>query len=760
MKNLSIYVASLFLSLSTVIYAANGVLPGDGTESNPYLIEDKGDFAIFIKDSSYQTSHIILTSDIDLRGKVYRAAIMSYSFGGTFEGNNHKISNMKIVGSDMLGLFNWIYGTVMNLEVENASVAGSGYRIGVLSSGNGGRIMNCSTSGSVVLNIRKSKGEQIKNIGGLVGENKGEITGCSSTCLVEMPTSGLTNRNIGGLVGYNDGVITGSYTSGVVSGIIYVGGIAGYNYTGNITECSSSSIVSGQISIGGFVGGNVQKVYYNSVPSEDDPNIVILEAIITPSTISNCIARGQVFGQERTGGLVGMNTGDISECYSTGNVAGNFDFDDSGSVATGGLAGFSSGKINDSHATGEVIGGDRVGLLVGSTVEQIVGDTTLPENVAEAALVRKCYYAGSNKIEGSAQFPGLIGEGEADGIESCFWDKDIYVVNDPNFVAGSDGKTTAEMQTESTFIEAGWDFSDEDNDPAIWEIDGWYPELVSIKYSTQPLPNEPEYTFEIDGMNIRAGRDRESSQDSIVIKASSFNIPQAVLVDSFDFLIYSGYEDELVYSETIFFDDFTNGRCVVQNDNSRFVFNSENNTMQYVGRKIDLTGLYAPVTVVIENELFKITGLGYDNDVLSTWSNADVINGNKRMPVTLLSGVSNVIEVEKAVLNVRSREGSDTLDIRGKIGFAEGDIDLTENDILITYGEYGTTLSAEDMLLVGNRSVYKYKQPRGVNTNKISAVFDLDKCTFRIKISKASIGDQGEYPEFGLKFGELELIAD
>jgi hypothetical protein len=50
---------------------------------------------------------------------------------------------------------------------------------------------------------------------------------------------------------------------------------------------------------------------------------------------------------------------------------------------------------------------------------------------------------------------------------SCFWDSDVSPdvngignTTDPNVV----GKTTAEMQTESTFTDAGWDFVE------VWDI--------------------------------------------------------------------------------------------------------------------------------------------------------------------------------------------------------------------------------------------------------------------------------------------------
>jgi hypothetical protein len=55
-------------------------------------------------------------------------------------------------------------------------------------------------------------------------------------------------------------------------------------------------------------------------------------------------------------------------------------------------------------------------------------------------------------------------------ITSSFWDIETsgWTISD-----GGEGKTTAEVQTESTFTEAGWDFAGETNNGTedIWWID-------------------------------------------------------------------------------------------------------------------------------------------------------------------------------------------------------------------------------------------------------------------------------------------------
>jgi hypothetical protein len=133
--------------------------------------------------------------------------------------------------------------------------------------------------------------------------------------------------------------------------------------------------------------------------------------------IKNSFSYAEVYGTEQVGGLVGYNSGhselreDIINCYAVGNVSGN--------INVGGLAGYNDhAKIVNCYSAGIVDGNDFVGSLVGD-------------------------YDGGSYI-------------------TCFWD--IYVNPDVNGIGDNSdpnviGKTTAEMQMQSTFTDAGWDFT-------------------------------------------------------------------------------------------------------------------------------------------------------------------------------------------------------------------------------------------------------------------------------------------------------------
>ena len=155
-------------------------------------------------------------------------------------------------------------------------------------------------------------------------------------------------------------------------------------------------------------------------------------------------------------GLVGLNEyGEVMRCFSTGEV--------SGGVGVGGLVGYNDygGRVTRCYAITAVIGKKDVGGLVGLNY----GDVT------------HCHSAGAVGADSGLGIGGLVGYGGT--VLDSFWD-----IETSGQVAskGGLGKTTAEMQTATTFLKAGWDFVDEieNGTEDIWWIDEGkdYPRLI------------------------------------------------------------------------------------------------------------------------------------------------------------------------------------------------------------------------------------------------------------------------------------------
>ncbi len=205
----------------------------------------------------------------------------------------------------------------------------------------------------------------------------------------------------------------------------YVGSLIGRLYMGTITGCYvEGGSVSGDENVGGLVGA------HGITPEPPSP-------FPPPYTISNCSSTCSVRGTKSVGGLVGANyQGFVTNCYAMGTVSGK-----------------------------EIVGG-----LVGQS-----GDWGIDPGWGSKVL--NCFSTGL--VTGEYNIGGLVGTNYRGEIKASFWDIETSGLTNS---AGGTGKTTAEMQMESTFTNAGWDFVDESENGTedFWSIcEGTnYPRLV------------------------------------------------------------------------------------------------------------------------------------------------------------------------------------------------------------------------------------------------------------------------------------------
>jgi hypothetical protein len=228
---------------------------------------------------------------------------------------------------------------------------------------------------------------------------------------------------VGALVGFSSGgTLTNCYSTGTVSASLSVGGLVGLN-SGTVTQCHSTATVSGGDDVGGLVGYNY-------------------------GTVTRCYSTGAVGGVESAGGLVGYNSsGTVTHCYSTGTVGGSW--------CVGGVVGHNRyGHVANCYSTAGVTASYQVGGLVG----------------VNGGTVTQSYSAGAVKGNRSP-VGGLVGyKYEWSGpVTQCFWDTQT---SGQAASAGGTGKTTAEMQTASTFLDAAWDFvgQSQNGTEDIWAI--------------------------------------------------------------------------------------------------------------------------------------------------------------------------------------------------------------------------------------------------------------------------------------------------
>jgi hypothetical protein len=473
---------------------------GEGRQDSPYLICTADQLQLAGMCQKERDAHFKLTADIDLDpdlpgGKVFDKAVMAF-FAGVFDGNGHTISHLTADGQDHVGLFGYLTSgaEVRDVGVVDVNITGSGSSVGGLVGYNyAGNVIRCYSSGTV---------SGTGSVGGLVGYSNGSITSSHSAGAVSGGSS------VGGLVGWNEfgGTVTQSYSTGAVSGTgqdSCVGGLVGYNYFGALTRCYSTGEVNGT---GGSVGGLLGTNYGGSVAHCYSTGTVSGSSNVgglvgyNEGTVTHCYSTGAVSGMSPVRGLVGENYGgDVARCFSTGTVSGN--------ESVGGLVGSNSGSVSRSYTTGAVDANDNVGGLVGTNGERrcflrcrdvpgivddsysiasVLGNSTNYGGLVGknyAGQINRCFSAGT--VLGLAGFGGLVGSADANDVVASMWDTET---SGQSTSPGGTGKTTAEMQTAGTFLEAGlpdaagWDFVGESQNGTenIWAIceGGDYPRLA------------------------------------------------------------------------------------------------------------------------------------------------------------------------------------------------------------------------------------------------------------------------------------------
>ncbi len=392
-----------------------------------------------------------------------------------FAGNNSIVRNVTLTDVDVFvrgeycGVLVGInLGDVEKCEVVGGQLIGNtGKRIGGLIGCNSGHVSNCYTELFVSLGKIHSYSDP-HGLGGLVGWSNGSIENCWATADVEAE-AGVSK--VGGLIGEIDGgTVVDSYTIGMVKGgCDEVGGLAGSNETAVIRNCYSDVIISATgLTRGGLVGrnsGTIEKSHATGDISTADSaftgglagtNGSILVHGPKIGIIKNSYAVGNVSGGNLVGGLAGNNCYGslIAYSYSLGDVTGTGE-------ATGGLVGESyMARISDCYSKSNVSGNYKVGGLAGSVNGSY--------QYTDENYFRRCYSTGN--VGGDSLVGGLVGYRYWTTVSNSFWDVNSSGMDTS---AAGTGKTTTQVQKESTFTDAGWDFID------IWDIgeDQTYPFL-------------------------------------------------------------------------------------------------------------------------------------------------------------------------------------------------------------------------------------------------------------------------------------------
>ncbi|MBQ0022115.1 MAG: dockerin type I repeat-containing protein [Prevotellaceae bacterium] len=352
MKKLFLFIFCAVLSIGAHAQYSGS---GNGTEANPYLIQNVYQLAQMANFLNQEGVVFELKMDIDLSGFINEnnpsqgwdpIGVESAPFKGVLKGNGHTISGMMVnrPSTDNVGLFGYISGaSITGVNLDGKSILGRNYVGGIVGNAYG----NCTISDCNVVMSGQIAG--LCDIGGIVGFNHEASTIRQCNVKSNITSSGSAELQWGA-----------------------VGGLCGSVQNATIADCSFEGNVSGKLQgVGGLFGsiGNATVTNVNgkgNVAGEAITGCIAGNAHMT-NTFENVKYTGDVEGTECVSGGVGRlengSSNTFNNCHHKGTITNNGDY-------TGGIVGKSEGGciagMESCSHFGDIIGKNYVGGVIGA----------------------------------------------------------------------------------------------------------------------------------------------------------------------------------------------------------------------------------------------------------------------------------------------------------------------------------------------------------------------------------------------------------
>jgi len=433
-------------------------MTGSGTELDPYIITTVDDLQAMEND---------LTAYYELGGDIDASATSGWNggegfvpisyFEGQLDGKGYSISSLFIDRASNEALFEYVEGVVQNLGLTNCHITGR--VVSPFTYYNYGTITKCYATGAIV-------GERISlsflsSAAGFAIRNYGTIENCYSRCSVQGDlVAGFVLENRSGAISEN------CYSTGLVTG-----------YTEEIDYVYPSGDYS---NVGSWIINPDDGVFWDKLLTNDGDTTYIqaqTNDCLIFFTFPFDVPLAAVMRYLRIALRIRNTASGTSYEYRVTRI-GDVDYNDvGGSVSTQSYFVSRSPASAPNPATGETYlledvngGGANAIQAMGFRVTDAAPDVRATEVWVEV------YYLMSSTRSGFC----FKNEGT---ITNCFWDTETsgQATSD-----GGTGKTTAEMKTQSTFTDAGWDFT-----TPIWtiqaEINDGYPSFAATLFKALVL---------------------------------------------------------------------------------------------------------------------------------------------------------------------------------------------------------------------------------------------------------------------------------
>ncbi|NVO11079.1 MAG: T9SS type A sorting domain-containing protein [Bacteroidales bacterium] len=223
---------------------------------------------------------------------------------------------------------------------------------------------------------------------------------------------------------------------------------------------NNTTLSNGVGLFGGYMNGSIKNLGLENVNITSTKNGIggITGWTFPGAIVQNCyVSSGTISGYSYVAGICGSpySGSTITQCYTTGLTITGHDM-------VGGIGGYCyGGNINNCYSKSSVV-------ATATTAGGLLGYNN------STGTVDKCYSTGT--VTAPASKGGLLGgQGASASTTNSFWDTQTSGAASSS---GGTGKTTAQMKTQTTFSDAGWDFVT----TPIWHINSTdnegYPHLA------------------------------------------------------------------------------------------------------------------------------------------------------------------------------------------------------------------------------------------------------------------------------------------
>lgn len=377
-----------------------GEFSGEGTQTNPYLIESIEDIVNLATNvnngENYKGKYFKLKQNLDFNSvKSYADANSKYLYNSNkcgYEKNESgtEIKTLCTTGEGFItigreadkafsGIFDGNNCTIKNLYINIENIpTGKDYEIGLFGMINDNEIKNLSVTGKITTAI-------VSDVGGIVGyANNNNTSVTIENCKSAVNISHNGDGYVGGIAGCMYGSIKKCTNIGNIesktdseNSSSYVGGIAGF-LSKSFLDGEEGEILSNCIN-----KGNVYVITKgNSIYA--DVNTGGIVGYNNDSVIDNCINYANVYGKcdmnsANVGGVTGYNSSEnahvatVKKCQNNGSIKGESNKKD---VHIGGISGYSEKTSIVEESTNY---GKLEGIASNGTVykDNIVGKTEI-----------------------------------------------------------------------------------------------------------------------------------------------------------------------------------------------------------------------------------------------------------------------------------------------------------------------------------------------------------------------------------------------